>query len=356
MAPVGRKRIAVVGAGANGAAIGADLTRAGHDVTLIEQWPDHVSAMQVGGIRVNFPTESVTTQVEAIDLCEVATLRHPFDVVFLLVKAYDTRWATELIKPLVAADGLVVGLQNGMSVDSIAEIVGAERTLGAVIEITSNMFVAGVVNRQSAHDRSWFAVGGIDPVAQGRATEVAELLRCAGRVEISNDIRASKWMKLVVNAAELVPSAVLGLPLGDAVAIPGFRDFMLQAGREAIRTAVATGVQIRPIFGLQHLNLDDPDSVADALFDEVMGHFTESDTKTTVLQDWLKGRRSEVDQINGLVVAEQRRLGGSAPANEIAMQLAHLIENGELLATPANAEKMIQAIGAVAGQGSGGTV
>ncbi|MGM7774701.1 ketopantoate reductase family protein [Arthrobacter sp. KNU-44] len=349
MAIVERKRIAVVGAGANGAAIGADLTRAGHDVTLVEQWPDHVAAMQARGVRVNLPRESITTKVRAVNFCDVATLRQAFDVVFMLVKAYDTRWAAELIKPLLAPDALVVGVQNGMSIDSIADVVGIDRALGAVIEITSNMFEPGVVNRQSAHERSWFAVGGLGPAAQARAGEVAELLSCAGRVEVSEDIRASKWMKLVVNAAELVPSAVLGLPLGDAVTIPGFRDFMLQAGREAIRTAVATGVRIRPIFGLQNLNLSDPDGVADALFDEVIGHFTESDTKTTVLQDWLKGRRSEVDQINGLVVTEQRRLGGAAPANEITVKLAHLIENGELRATPENAETMIQAIGALAG-------
>ncbi|GAB2756920.1 ketopantoate reductase family protein [Sinomonas soli] len=344
-----QKRLAVLGAGANGAAIGADLTRAGHDVTLIEQWPEHVAAMRERGVRVNLPAKSVTTRVRAIDLCEVATLREAFDMVFVLVKAYDTRWATELIKPLVAADGLVVGVQNGMTIDTIADVVGPERTLGAVIEISSNMFDAGVVNRQSDHARSWFAVGGIHPSAHTRAEEAADLLRSAGRVEVSDDIRASKWMKLVVNAAELVPSAILGLPLGEAGEVPGFRSFMLEAGREAVRTAVAAGVRIRPIFGLQGLNLADPDSVADALFDEVIRHFTLSDTKTTVLQDWLKGRRSEVNEINGLVVDMQRKLGGAAPANDITVRFARRIENGELEAGPANAERMLRELGSFVG-------
>ena len=108
-------RIAVVGTGANGAAIGADLTNAGHDVTFVEQWPAHVEAMRAHGIRVETPGAVETTRVNAIHLCEVATQRQSFDLVLVLVKAYDTRWACELIKPLVAAGGLVVGVQNGMT-------------------------------------------------------------------------------------------------------------------------------------------------------------------------------------------------------------------------------------------------
>lgn len=133
-------RIAVLGTGANGASIGADLTRAGLDVTFIEQWPAHVEAMRERGIRVQMPEETIVTPVTVLHLCEVATLRQPFDLVFVLVKAYDTRWACELIKPYLAADGLVVGLQNGMSLDDIADIVGTDRTIGAVIEVSSNMF------------------------------------------------------------------------------------------------------------------------------------------------------------------------------------------------------------------------
>ncbi len=86
------KRIAVVGAGANGAAIGADLIRAGLDVTFIEQWPAHVEAMRAKGIRIDMPKETHTTPVRVFHVCDVATLRETFDVVFVVVKAYDTRW------------------------------------------------------------------------------------------------------------------------------------------------------------------------------------------------------------------------------------------------------------------------
>src|ERR1700761_1651656 len=330
-------RIAVVGTGANGASVGADLIRAGHDVTFIEQWPEHVEAMRAHGIRVDMPGESVTTPVRPFHLCEVATLRAPFDVVFLGVKAYDTAWACELIKPLVSPRGLVVGLQNGITVDTVSCIVGPERTMGAVIEIAANMFEPGVVERQIPPSGTWFAVGAPDESARGREDEVAALLRHAGNVEVTGDIRAAKWMKLVANAAEVLPSAILGLPLAEAVRVPGVVEVMLQAGREALRTARALGHRAVPIFGKSQADVDGSDQYADELFETVLSSYCLPTTRVALLHDWMKGRRGEVDEINGLVVAEQRRLGGTAPVNERLVEIAHQIEKHVLHPGPENA-------------------
>src|ERR1700733_6589923 len=182
---MGSPKIAVLGTGANGASIGADMTRAGLDVTFIDQWPAHVEAMRKDGIRIEMPDETLVTPVHAFHLCDVATLREPFDVVLIVVKAYDTRWACELIKPLVKPDGLVVGMQNGMTIDDMADVMGPERTLGSVIEIASTMFEPGVVQRDTPRSKSWYAVGAYDQSAMGREEEVAELLRHSGIVEIT---------------------------------------------------------------------------------------------------------------------------------------------------------------------------
>ncbi len=332
------KRIAVVGTGANGAAFGADMVRSGLDVTFIEQWPAHVEAMRANGLRVEMPEETVTTPVRVFHMCEVAMLREPFDIVLLGVKAYDTRWACELIKPLVAQDGLFVGLQNGMTIDDVASIMGAERTLGAVIEVAAGMFEPGVVVRQTGPAGTWFGIGAYDEQTLGREAEVADVLRHAGEVEIKDDIRSAKWMKLVVNAAEFLPSSILNLPLAEAVELPGIRDVMIASGREAVRTAMALGHELVPIFGNKRIEANDPDSYATVLLDAVLTGWTLQDTKVTVLQDWLKERRAEVDDINGLVVREQLRLGGEAPVNARLVEIAHRIERGELKADAANAD------------------
>ena len=337
-------RIAFLGTGAQGASIGADFALAGHDVTFVEQWPDHVHAIREHGITVNLPDETINVRVPALHLCQLAEVKQPFDVVFLVVKAYDTKWACQLIEPYLAPDGLVVGLQNGMTHEDIAAIIGRERTIGAVIEIASNMFVPGVTNRQNGRDTSWFAMGALDPATQGRVEAVADLLRCTGTVEVTDDIRSAKWMKLVVNAAELIPSAIVNLPLADSVRAPGMLEVMREAGYEAMRAALADGSKIVPIIGLPPDMGNDPDRYVDRIFEEVLKNFSREDTLTTSLQDWRKGRRAEIKEVNGWVVDILAAHGKAAPINQRVVQMALEIESGQLDPRSDNAARLIETL------------
>ena len=336
-------RIAVIGTGANGASIGADFVRAGYDVTFIEQWPDHVEAMRRSGVTVNMPDETVVTPVNAIHLCQVAEVKEKFDLIFMLVKAYDTRWAAELIKPVIAEGGLVVGLQNGMSIDDLTDVLGPERVMGAVIECCSNMFEPGVCNRETPPEGSWFGLGGLTPATQQRAESVAEVLRHAGRVDVYDDIRSAKWMKLVANASELVPSALLNMPLHEVAQDPEMVVYMKQCAKEALAVCIASGSKIVPIFGLTEAE-QDPDKYAVELFDQVMAHFTFPNTLTTVLQDWRKGRRAEINEINGLVVDVGAQLGIPTPANAVTLDIARRIEAGDIEATPENRDLILESL------------
>ena len=329
-------RIAVLGAGANGASIGADLTVAGLDVTLIEQWPAHVEAMRARGVRIEMPGSVLETPVRTMHLCEVSTLRQPFDVVLMLMKAYDSRWAAQLIEPYLADDGLLVGVQNGMTIDVISDVVGAHRTLGCVIEISSTMEDPGIVRRHSGPDRSWFALGSLSGATAGREEEVAGLLRHSGTVAVVDDIRATKWMKLVSNATVLVTTANLGLSMSEAIDVPGMRELMVASGAEALRAGLAQGFPVLPIFGLNPEDVANPDTVVDTLLDALYRGFVTPNTTTTVLQDWSKSRHSEVDDLNGQVVRTSRELGLHAPINEAVVEVAHRIERGELGAAPGN--------------------
>lgn len=330
------KKIAVLGSGANGASIGADLTRAGLDVVLIDQWPEHVAAMREKGIRIEMPEETQVTEVAAYNLCDVCTFTHQFDVVLLLVKAYDSRWACQLIEPYLKADGLVAGVQNGMTTDVIAEVVGPRRTMGCVIEVSSTMFDPGVVQRDSPPSRSWFAVGGIDASVKGREAEVGDLLKHAGTVDYVDDIRASKWMKLVSNATTLVTTAILGQSIHDASVTAAMRDFMLRSGQEALDVGKAMGLPAVPIFGMTPDDVRQSNRLVETLLDTLVAGFTIKSTITTVLQDWMKGRHSEVNDINGQVVAEAKRLGIPTPVNAAIVELAHRIEQGILKPGPSN--------------------
>ncbi|KAA0698059.1 ketopantoate reductase family protein [Neorhizobium sp. P12A] len=341
-------RIAFLGTGAQGASIGADFALAGLDVTFIEQWPDHVNAIRENGITVNLPSRTINAKVPALHLCQVAEIKEPFDLVFLVVKAYDTKWACQLIEPCLAPDGLIIGLQNGMTHEDIADVVGRERTIGAVIEIASNMFVPGVTNRQNDPETSWFALGALDPKTQPRVEAVAELLRNSGTVEVMEDIRSAKWMKLVVNAAELIPSAIINLPLADAARAPGMLEVMRAAGYEAMHAALADGAKIIPIIGMPPVTTNHPERYVDQIFEEVLKTFSQADTLTTSLQDWRKGRRAEVQEVNGWVVDILAAHGQQAPVNKRVMEVAYDIEAGRIEARPENSALLIETYQTVA--------
>ena len=178
------KKVAVLGTGANGSCVAADLTNAGLDVVLIDQWPAHIEAMRANGLHVTLRQGEIHAKVRAYHLCELASMHQVFDVVFLVTKAYDTRWHAELIKPYLKPDGFLIGLQNGMTAGIIADVVGPSRTLGCVPELSSYCFVPGQIKRNTAPDRTWFAIGSFHPSTDGRVEEVAAILRHAGKVEI----------------------------------------------------------------------------------------------------------------------------------------------------------------------------
>ena len=336
-------RIAVVGTGANGASIGADLIRAGLDVTFIEQWPAHVEAMRANGLTVHLPDETQVTPVEAYHLCQVAELRTTFDVVFTSVKTYDTRWVCELVKPIIRDDSVVVGLQNGMTIDDVSDILGAHRSIGAVLGIAANMHEPGVVVRQVPPSGTWFTVGTMDGRRTERLDQVAAALSHAGVTEVTDDIRSSKWMKLIANIPEMLPSAILGVPLLTAVGIDGVRPVMDAASREAYALATDLGIRMLPVLGKTADEIPDSEQYALDLLQAVLDRFSLPDTRVAVLQDWEKGRRAELDAFSGYIVAKRAELGGRAPVNEAILRLAERIEAGELVPSPGNAPLLVDA-------------
>ena len=297
-------RIAVLGTGANGSCIAASLIGAGRDVTLIDQWPAHVETMRANGLKITMPDREQHVRVRAHHLCDVCTFQEPFDVVLLAVKAYDTRWACELIKPYLAPDGILIGMQNGMVADVIREVIGPKRNIACVIELSSEMFTPGEVKRNTPPQKTWIGLGLLEGGPRNRLEEMQKLLGPIGTVEIKDNILAAKWTKLVVNAMCLGPFAMVGLTLQDAVKLPGMRELIVEIGNEAMHAGQSLGYQLEPIFGLTPADLAGSNRPAELLFDTLASHVGPGRGRNTVLQDFLKGRTSEVSMINGLVAAE----------------------------------------------------
>ncbi len=341
-----RVKIAVVGAGAVGGSVAADLIRAGLDVTVIDQWPAHVEVMRTRGLTVHLETETQVTPVPALHLCQVAELRQPFDLVFTGVKSYDTRWVAELMKPLMRPDSVFVGLQNGMTIDHVAEIVGTDRTIGCVLGIAANLRTPGTIVRQVTPAETWFSVGTLDGVGIERLDQVAAVLAHAAEIVVTDDIRSAKWMKLIANIPEMLPSGLLGVPLLEAAHMPGIRAVMDAMSREAYALAIELGITMLPSLGITADDMPDSDQYSLDLLDRVLSHFSKPDTRVAVLQDWEKGRRAELDAFSGYIVAKRAELGGSSPVNEQILRLSERVERGELTPSPENAPLLMAALDA----------
>ena len=322
-------KIAVLGTGANGSCIAASLIEAGLDVTMIDQWPAHVEAMRGNGLTIAMPEREQHVKVRAHHLCDVCTFQEPFDVVLLAVKAYDTRWACELIKPYLKPDGFLIGLQNAMTAGIIADVVGPSRTLGCVPELSSYCFVPGEIKRNTAPDRTWFAIGSFHPSTDGRVEEVAAVLRHAGKVEITPNILAAKYMKLVLNSMTLGTIAMTGGELADKQP-EGMQELMMQLGSEALKIGQALGHPVVPIFGLTQAEIEGTNNLLMKLVDKVNHDIGPGRGANTTLQDHMKGRLSEIDLINGFVVEEGRKRGIATPANETLVEMTRRIYAGEL--------------------------
>jgi 2-dehydropantoate 2-reductase len=199
--------------------------------------------------------------------------------------------------------------------------------------------------RDSPPPRSWFAVGSIHPATKGREAEIADLLNCAGKAEIVEDIQATKWMKLVSNATTLVSTGLLGMPMHDAVALPAMRELMLRSGEEALETGKALGHPVLPIFGMSAEDVRKSNRLVETLLDTLLAGFTLKHTTTTVLQDWKKGRHSEVNELNGHVAAQAARLGRAAPVNAAITELALRVERGEIKPDPSNLDLLLKMAG-----------
>jgi 2-dehydropantoate 2-reductase len=220
-----------------------------------------------------------------------------------------------------------------------------------VLGIAANMFEPGIVVRQVPPSGTWFTVGTMDGGRTERLEQVAAALSHAGVTEVSGDIRSSKWMKLIANIPEMLPSAILGVPLLTAVGLEGIRPLMDAASREAYALATELGIRMSPIFGKTVEDIPDSDRYALDLLDAVLEHYSLPDTRVAVLQDWDKGRRAELDAFSGYILAKRAEIGGRAPVNEAILRLAERIEEGEISPSPDNAPLLVAAAEAAVGHG-----
>lgn len=343
-------RIAIMGSGGTGSNIGADLVREGYDVEFIDQWPAHVEVMKANGLRIIMPgpgndhDNRVEFQVptRAFHVCEVCTLRHQFDIVFLACKSYDNRWMIELIKPYLKPDGVLASTQCGLSNEWIAPIIGPERDVACALELSSAVLEPGVIQRNTDRNTSFFVAGRLDGKITPRVREVAEALSAVGRSEFTTNIRGYKWTKLVSNSQNGALCAISGLKAWDLTQNPKYLGFAVRLSREAVAVSKALGIVLGPILGLTAEQLASPgDEDLKMLLLNLVSDLGRA-TRTAALQDVSKGRPTEIDYVNGFIARKGREVNVPTPLNEAVNSMVKQIEQGKLKQSVSNLETLDQ--------------
>ena len=341
-------KIAIVGAGAVGGYAGAHMVQAGEDVTFIDPWPEHVEHMRKHGLRVTHVRDvaEFSVPVRALHVTDAQQLAKetPVDIAFVCMKSYDTAWATMMIRQYLSPNGYAVSLQNCMNEETIAGIVGWGKTLGCIASsITVNLPDPGHIHRGAGKHgaaHTVFRAGEVHGRVTPRAQEVCRLVATADSAKVTDNLWGERWSKLVANVMGNGLSACTGLPGGQILQNEPIRRFGVRLGSEAIRVGQALGYALEEILHLP------PDTIARAgEGDEAaMGTYVEQrfkDAKKTSAeqrpsmgQDMQKGRRTEIEYLNGFVVREGEKVGLSCRANAVLTDIVTRVEKGELKPDP----------------------
>jgi len=295
-------RVAVLGAGAVGCFFGGMLARAGHEVTLIGR-PVHVDAFKAKGLH--FEGLKFDQQVPVKASTDPGAVRGARLVLFC-VKSTDTEDAAAQIAPFLDADALVVNLQNGVDNTERIQARISQPVIPAVVYVATEMAGPGHLKH---HGRGDLVIGSPHAAWNER---VKTWFEAAGvPVVVSDNVAGELWAKLVVNCAYNALSAITQLPYGKLIAGPGIRDVMRDVVEETLAVARASGVAMAPG------TLERTYKIAESMPTQF----------SSTAQDLARGKPTEIEHLNGLVVRRGAALGVPTPANRVLTALVRLLES-----------------------------
>ena len=342
------KKIVFVGAGAVGCKVGGHMLANGEDVTFIDGWPEHVNQINSDGLHMtgNTPEEEMTVKGRALHLTDVQQLakEDPVDIAFVSMKSYDTQWATQLIKPYLAPDGFIVSLQNCMNEEFIAAIVGWGKVMGTIAaKISVQMPGPAHVHRNGpimGDSHTVFRVGEPHGRVTPRAEEVAMMCGYCDSYMVTTNLWGERWTKLVMNASSNPMSAASGLSSTGISQDADLRAVKIHLAAEAIEVGRAAGFNLEELHGIdcgEWLKAVRGDKSAYKEIEDdyiATGKKGNPDGRPSMGQDMQKGRRTEIDFMNGLVCMKGKELGIRTPVNDGIVEAVKIAEKDGSKASP----------------------
>ena len=301
-------KIAVIGAGAMGSIFGGHLKEVGEDVTFIDIYKEHMEKVSKDGLYIEMP-DGTSKVIKGIKTATSTEGLPKMDLIIIFVKSTITKEAAKEALPLVKDNTLFLTLQNGLgNGEAIAEVVGEEKVLLGVTTCGGTFLGPGKVRFAGKGDTF---IGGLK-IGKEKVLPIVNVFnRAKLPAYYREDVIGLVWDKLFVNVAINPVTAITGLKNGELLNYDETKAIMKGLVEEAVAVAEKRGVK-RDV-------------------EEVYNHALEVAEKTaknmsSMLQDITKGRKTEIDTINGKIVEYGREVGVSTPYNEMVTYLIKVLE------------------------------
>ena len=308
--------------------MGAYLTKNGVDIDLVNRNKAHVAALKEKGAHVT-GTVDMTVPVSALLPEEMSG---QYDIIFLMTKQLNNRETVAFLKDHLAGDGLIVTLQNGIPEDGIAEIIGADRTIGCTVEWGATMTTPGSSRLTSDPDSLSFHMGSMPGIPENKLEQVKAVLEKMCPVVIENNLPGARWSKLLINATFSGLGTVMGGTFGDVTKDPKARDLAADCMKEVIDVGRAAGVTFAPVQGKDITRLfywSNPFKKMLAKLIMPIAMKKHAAIEPSMLQDLKKHKPCEIDAINGVVCERGSREGVPTPLNDRIVKIIHEIQEGK---------------------------
>jgi 2-dehydropantoate 2-reductase len=221
----------------------------------------------------------------------------------------------------------------------LAPVIGYTRTIGCVVTLGAGLYEPGHVIRTSSASRPSFAVGELHGMITPRVQELVKIMSPAGPTHATANLWGDRWAKLTVNSMANALAGITGMNNAEMRETPDVFSITIKVASEAVSVAQTLGVQVEPIGGIPaKAYLDAARGVG---LEELRNKWVEGGRavgagRPSLLQDVMKGRRTEVDYLNGYVARKGQQVGIPTPMNEALVEVTHKVESGELKQSPAN--------------------
>ncbi|MEW6665413.1 MAG: 2-dehydropantoate 2-reductase [Thermodesulfobacteriota bacterium] len=336
-------RILIEGIGSIGGMIAGKLLKAGYQPTLVTGNPEISAAINRNGLSVTTPEEKFRVPARAFTTLRDLDRGARFDVALLVMKAHSVvETARDTMRFLEPETGFVVTCQNGIVEDLVADAVGAGRVVAGIIGWGGTMHGPGVVERTGP---GAIHLGEPDGRRKERVERLAGMLKTVTPVVVTNNIRGAQWSKVAINCTITTIGALTGENLGDMLKDARARKVFLGVYREVIDTALALGMRLERI-AVDPMLLYVPENAGtlSRFYKDVLARIVGrryGKLKSSSLQSLERGRRTEIDFLNGYVVEQAMKAGVRTPLNQSLTRMIKEIEEGRRKLTPANMEELL---------------